>query len=119
MQRVAFWQHHFHYQQTAIRFDCLADMAKDRETLILVPVMDDVRKDVSIPTRGYGLKKSPASIVTRCPTPFSTSNEGASGTTWGRSNNTPLGPAWRERMATSMFPVAPPTSTMVLKVEKS
>src|SRR5437016_7590275 len=48
MRSVAVWQQHFDDGHATGRVHRLADMAEDRKALILVPVVDDVRKNVSI-----------------------------------------------------------------------
>jgi hypothetical protein len=48
MRRVAGWQHHFDEKQMTNRVHSLAHKAKDRKALIFVPVMDDVRKNISV-----------------------------------------------------------------------
>ena len=81
--------------------------------------MNDVRQDISVPASRYTLKETTGLNVHTVANALSLRKAGASATTCGLSNSTPRGPAWRVRMATSMLPVAPPTSTIVLKIEKS
>src|SRR5258708_11609116 len=48
MRSVAGRQHHFDAEKATGRVHRLADMAEDREALTFVPVVDNVRKNVSI-----------------------------------------------------------------------
>ena len=57
MRRIAGWQDHFDNQQSAARIHCLANMAKDRQTPIFAPVVDDMREDVGIRTGRYACKE--------------------------------------------------------------
>jgi len=52
MRDVAGRQHHLDNQQATGWVHRLADMAKDRQTPILVPIVDDVRENVSIASTG-------------------------------------------------------------------
>jgi hypothetical protein len=57
MRRVAEGQHHFDEEQTTRWVHCLADIAKDSQALILVPIVDDVRKNISICPSGDVLEE--------------------------------------------------------------
>src|ERR1700754_2020114 len=50
MWRVAVGQDRLDDQQLAVRFHDPAAMTEDREALLLAPVVNDVRKDVSVAT---------------------------------------------------------------------
>ncbi len=93
MRRIAGWQHHFNDQQTTGWLHRLADMAKDRKALVFVPVMEDVRKDVSIRPVGdtfeeiAGLDRHPIAYA------FGVKQSRCVFTTCGLSNRMPRGPA--------------------------
>ena len=42
MCRIAEWQHHFDDNQSPSGVHRLADVAKDRKTLVFTPIMDDM-----------------------------------------------------------------------------
>ena len=53
MRRIAGREDRLHQQQTAIRPHGLMTVTEDRQTLRLVPIMDDVREHIRIPTRRH------------------------------------------------------------------
>lgn len=57
MRHVAGWQDHFDEKQTTGRVHCLAYKAEDRKASIFVPVMDDVRKNISVCPDGNRLEE--------------------------------------------------------------
>ena len=95
---------HFDEEQTAGRVHCLADIAKDSQALILVPIVDDVRKDVSIRPSGdvleeiAGLNRHP---ITHAVSQFPQKSMSAiykaveKPATSPIGTNGPTGPVWR------------------------
>jgi CBS domain-containing protein len=57
VRRITRCENHLDDQQTTGRTDRLADVTEDRQAFTVVPVVDDMRKDVGIGASGDMLKE--------------------------------------------------------------